>query len=131
MNASRPPPMTGKMNLCFRLFFECDILARKYLQLDIRLSSMSTERDTGSRPAETWSVLASHDWAGKTPIETSLLDALDRLSEPETGVLYDYVDTEAVVDVLAPSANHGATEVRFEYGQHEIRITQDGTIAAR
>lgn len=92
---------------------------------------MSTEHDTSSRPAGTWSILAYHDWAGEVAIETSLLDALDSLGSSEKGVLYDHVDTEAVVNLLDPNTGHTATEVRFEYGQHEIRITQDGTIAAR
>lgn len=93
---------------------------------------MSTETDAASWPAEPWSALAYHDWGETTSIESTLLEALDELpGTAEAGVLYDYVDTEAVVDLLEPSSDRGATEVRFEYEGHEIRVTQDGTIAAR
>lgn len=47
------------------------------------------------------------------------------------GTLYDDVDTEAVMDLLEPGSERGATEVRFEYEDHEIRIAQNGTVATR
>jgi hypothetical protein len=93
---------------------------------------MSTETDASSWPAETWSALGYHDWDENTTIESTLMEALGDLpGTAEAGVLYDYVDTEAVVDLLEPNSGRGATEVRFEYEGHEIRVTQDGTIAAR
>lgn len=55
------------------------------------------------------------------------LDGVDR----ET-VLYDHVDPEAVTAAFElPAASRGATELRFECDSHEIRITGDGTVAAR
>jgi hypothetical protein len=93
---------------------------------------MSSDYGGVSASAEMWSVLAYHDWSEDNAIETTLIEALDELTESsEVGILYDYVDTEAVVDLLNPGSDRGATEVRFEYEGHEIRITQDGTVAVR
>lgn len=93
---------------------------------------MSSDCGGVSASAEMWSVLAYHDWSEDDAIETTLIEALDGLTESsEVGTLYDYVDTEAVVDLLEPGSDRGATEVRFEYEGHEIRIAQDGTVAAR
>jgi hypothetical protein len=78
-----------------------------------------------------WSVIAYHDWDGPEALETTLRNALDSLEGNPGGVLYDYVDPEAVVDVLTPGASRGATEIRFEFEGHEIRVARDGAIAAR
>ena len=90
---------------------------------------MSSETDAAV--LRSWDVLATHDWRGNQAIETSLSNALDQLATT-SAPLYDYIDLEAVRDTLGPEASQrGASEVRFEYENFEIRITDDGTIAAR
>ena len=81
----------------------------------------------------TWETVATHDWGATEGIESTLVTALDTLAEDEfTGTLYDYIDLEAVLRVLDPGDfEHGASEVRFEYDGHEIRITNEGHIEAR
>lgn len=60
-------------------------------------------------------------------------DALKRLEGVgRDTVLFDHVDPEGVVAVFeAPSTSRGATELTFECDRHEIRISGDGTVAAR
>ena len=63
-------------------------------------------------------------------LESSLRAALEEVGV-EKVFLYDYVDVEAVRDALSPGTDRGVSEVRFDYGRHEVRVTDDGTIAAR
>jgi len=83
--------------------------------------------------ARPWSVLAWHDWDGDDELVTTLSEALYNLDGVDEGdVLYDYVDVELVVEAFSPDrAGWGITEVTFECEHHEVRISQDGTIAAR
>jgi len=93
---------------------------------------MATNTDVSLGGTRTWSTIGHHDWDGPDSIETTLLEALDEFGgESVDGVLYDHVDLEAAIDVLAPTNDRGATEVRFRYGPHEVRIERDGTIAVR
>jgi hypothetical protein len=81
----------------------------------------------------TWETLATHDWGATEGIESTLVTALDTLTEGEfTETLYDYIDLDAVLRVLDPGdIEHGASEVRFEYNGHDVRITNEGRIQAR
>ena len=87
----------------------------------------------GSGVVRPWSVLAWHDWDSDEEFVTSLSDAIYSLDGVDEGaVLYDYVDLEVVTEALAPDrAGWGVTEITFECERHEVKISQDGTIAAR
>lgn len=93
---------------------------------------MSVDPDSGERRADDWLVLARHDWTDATALEISLHEALVTL-EPthDEAVLYEHVDVGAVRDVISPGTDRGASEVRFDYGRHEVRVAEDGTIATR
>lgn len=93
---------------------------------------MATNTAVSLGGTRSWSTLAHHDWNGPNSIESTLLAALDDFGDESVdGVLYDHVDLDAATDVLAPTTDRGAAEVRFQYGTYEIRIERDGTIAAR
>lgn len=92
---------------------------------------MGTRAADGA-PGGSWRVLARHDWKGTAGLEMTLADALERLDGPEEPILYDYVNVEAVADAFAPAADgRGVSEVRFEYEEYTVRVTRDGTVAAR
>ena len=75
-----------------------------------------------------WTVLSEHDWEGTGELVTTIVDALGALENSDgEDVLHDYVDVEAVEVVL----KSGATEIRFEYEDYEIRLSADGIISAR
>lgn len=81
--------------------------------------------------AERWTVLATWDSPGELTLALDRtlhrLDGVDRDT-----VLFDHVDPEGVAAVFeAPSTDRGATELQFECQHHEIRISGDGTIAAK
>lgn len=77
-------------------------------------------------------MLAHHDWESVAGLEVTLGAALESLDGAENLILYDYVNIEAVADAIDPAIDsRGASEVRFEYEGHTVRITRDGTIAAR
>ncbi len=89
-------------------------------------------RATDGPPDGTWQVLAHHDWESAAGLEVTLAAALESLDGAENPILYDYVDIEAVADAIDPAVDsRGASEIRFEYEGHTVRITRDGTIAAR
>lgn len=93
---------------------------------------MSSTSDSGERGTDTWSVIRYHDWDSKKGIETTLIEVLDSLGgSTEETILYDYIDVEALVEVLAPESRRGASEIRFEYEGYEIRVSRDGTVAVR
>lgn len=88
---------------------------------------------TGHSPgfdADGWSVVARHDWDGRETLETTLRDVVVGL-DVDDGPLYQYVDVEALRDVIAPDADRGASHVSFEYRHHELRLAADGTVAVR
>lgn len=90
-------------------------------------SSSESQGDTWA-----WSTIAMHDWDGPASVEMTLVSALEDLNGSlGEDVLYDHVDLDAVTDTLAPTTERGATEVRFQYGSHELRLERDGTISAR
>lgn len=91
---------------------------------------MSAERDASREIRGPWTDLGHHDWEGTDALETTLSDALHELDGHES-ILYEHVDTEALRDVIDPGRERGAAEVRFRYGHHEIRLTAEGSIAAR
>jgi hypothetical protein len=79
-----------------------------------------------------WSVVGHHDWDATETLETTLRRTLDTIDDnPGEGELYQYIDVEALFDVLSPETTRGASEVHFEYGRHDVRVSQDGTIAVR
>lgn len=92
------------------------------------MASNSEPSDAGS-----WTALGTHDWEGTVALETSLGDALGRLAGTSTETpFYDHVDIEAVTEAFGPTrSDRGVSEIHFEYEGLEVRITQDGTIAAR
>lgn len=91
---------------------------------------MSTK--TKTEDVNSWNELATHDWSGEQSIETTVSTALLCLTSTDGNPLYDYIDLEAVADALGSEASgRGASEIRFDYEDYEIRIRQDGTIASR
>ncbi|WP_340100084.1 HalOD1 output domain-containing protein [Salinibaculum salinum] len=92
---------------------------------------MSTK--SNRRASSSWEELARHDWSDNQAIETTLTGALQELDCSTDGkLLYDYIDLEAVTNTFGPEESRcGASEVRFDFEDYEIRIAQDGTIGAR
>ncbi len=82
---------------------------------------------------ESWRTLARHDWDGELDLLSRLSDTLRGLDGVDDRlVLHDEVDVEPIVDAVAPDARgRQASEVRFTHGTYEIRIDDDGRIAAR
>ncbi|MEF8887922.1 MAG: HalOD1 output domain-containing protein [Haloarculaceae archaeon] len=91
---------------------------------------MSVDPEPGDPRAEGWRPLVAHDWDGPVALETSLRAALEEVGAEDV-FLYDCVDVEAVRDAVSPGTDRGVSEVRFDYGHHEVRVTEDGSIAAR
>jgi len=90
-----------------------------------------SEQIRSTSPTGSWDVLAQGSWETADDLLLRLVDAVDELDAPEGTVLHDYVDIDAVLDALAPaSASRGVSEVRFDYGHYEIKVTQAGTVAA-
>lgn len=93
---------------------------------------MAVDPDASDPLPGGWRLLATHDWTDTTALEASLSRALETLDGASTEVvLYEYVDVEALRDALSPGTDRGVSEVRFECGRHEVRVADDGTIAAR
>jgi hypothetical protein len=92
---------------------------------------MSTKTNRGV--VNSWDVLATHNWNDTQSIETTVSNALLRLNCKTDGKpLYDYIDLEAATETLgSKGTKRGASEIRFDYENYEIRILQDGTVAAR
>ncbi|MCU4719604.1 HalOD1 output domain-containing protein [Halapricum hydrolyticum] len=80
---------------------------------------------------ESWTVLTH--WSRQEAIVLALDRAFDELDGVEDDVvIFDYIDPEAIEAVFGgPSPDRGANELRFTCEQHEIRISDDGTIEAR
>jgi hypothetical protein len=93
---------------------------------------MAVNPDGTSPSSGGWKLLAAHDWSDAKALETSICAAVEELDGVTDEVfLYEYVDVEAVRDALKPESRRGVSEVRFDYGRHEVRVTEDGTIAVR
>ncbi len=92
---------------------------------------MATKDDT--RSTGSWEILVRHDGSESQELETTISNALLRLDSGTEGKpLYDYIDLEAAAETLGRGrGGWGASEIRFEYEDYEIRITDDGTVAAR
>jgi hypothetical protein len=77
-----------------------------------------------------WSAAGSHDWDGPVGIEASLMEALEP-SETVSDPLFDSIDAEALIEVLSPGQDRGASHVCFEYGDLEVKVESDGSISTR
>jgi hypothetical protein len=86
-----------------------------------------------SGSAGSWAVLDRGEWQTEDELLVQLTDALAQLG-PEAGegtVLYDHIAVDAVLGALEPeSESRGVSEIRFEYGRYDIKITRGGVIAA-
>jgi hypothetical protein len=91
---------------------------------------MSVDHEPSDPSADGWHLLVTHDWGGPVALETSLRAALEEVGVEDV-FLYEYVDVETVRDAISPGTDRGVSEVRFDYGRHELRVTEDGTIASR
>lgn len=92
---------------------------------------MSETTDGGVGSRGTWTVLDRSGWQTGDELLVRLADALGGFGPEEGAVLYDYVPVDAVIDALDPeSSSGGVSEVWFDYGRYEIRVTRDGVIAA-
>ena len=84
-----------------------------------------------SGSAGSWAVLDRGEWETGDELLIRLADALAELGSEEEPVLYDHVAIDAVLDALEPdSDSRGVSEVRFDYGRYEIKVTRGGVIAA-
>jgi hypothetical protein len=92
-----------------------------------------SQTDCSSGPhSDGWSVVAHHDWDGPETLETTLRDVVVRLeADDDDSRLYQYVDVDALRDVIAPGADRGASQVSFNYRQQELRVSDDGTVAVK
>lgn len=92
---------------------------------------MSEAIDGGSGSTGTWSVLERGAWETRDELLVRLTGAVRDLDPDDGTVLYDRVAVDAMLDALAPeSASRGVSEIRFEYGDYEIKVAADGVIAA-
>jgi len=94
------------------------------------MSQTSHLQPSGPRP---WSTLAHHDWEDDTELLTRLAEALEALpTGDDDPLLQEHVEVGPLLNGLASATpQRQFTEVRFEVDRYELRITQDGTIAAR
>lgn len=93
---------------------------------------MSETIDGRADPATSWTVLDRSGWESGDELIVRLADALTGFGPSEATVLYDHVSVDAVIDALDPeSASRGVSEIRFDYGRYEIKITRGGVIAAQ
>jgi len=94
-------------------------------------TDMSEVIDGGSGPVGSWTVLDRAGWETGDELLVRLTDALAGLDSAAGTVLYDHVAVDAVLDALEPGSNaDGVSEVRFDYGRYEIKVTRAGVIAA-
>ena len=94
-------------------------------------ADMSEVIDGGSRPVGSWTVLDRTGWETGDELLLRLTDALAGLDSEAGTVLYDHVAVDAVLDALEPGPTaDGVSEVRFDYGRYEIKVTRAGLIAA-
>lgn len=92
---------------------------------------MSEAIDGGAGPVDSWTVLARADWETADELLVRLTEAVADLDAAEGTVLHDHVAVDAVLDALDPESRPPAvSEIRFEYGRYEIRVTDAGVIAA-
>lgn len=92
---------------------------------------MSEAIDGRPGSAGSWAVLESGGWETDDELLIRLTDALADLGPEEETVLHDHVAVDAVLDALDPDAgSRSVSEIRFEYGRYEIKITRAGVIAA-
>jgi hypothetical protein len=76
-------------------------------------------------------VLDRTGWETGDELLVRLTDALAGLDSEAGTVLYDHVAVDAVLDALEPGPTaDGVSEVRFDYGRYEIKVTRAGVIAA-
>lgn len=93
--------------------------------------------DHDSDDAE-WVRVGHYDWASDADLGTSLLEAVvDEETESDDGpspALYEYVDAEALEELLAPRPD-GSTRprirVQFRYAGRELAVTNEGVILSR
>lgn len=87
-----------------------------------------------------WTVLGRHDWTADVELSTRLVEMLTAHTgrDAETvDPLFETVDTDAVTALLAQSGPEGTrprerpTEVRFHWGEWELRVTNEGLVALR
>lgn len=91
---------------------------------------MSEAIDGESVPAGSWTVLDAGGWESTDELLVRLTDALSGFGPDEGTVLYDHVAVDPVLDALDPeSASPGVSEIRFEYGRYEVKVTRAGVIA--
>jgi hypothetical protein len=92
---------------------------------------MSRAIDGGSGSAASWAVLDRGEWETDDELLVRLADAVADLDTAEGTVLHDHIAVDAVLDALeTESDSRGVSEVRFEYGRYEIRVTGAGVVAA-
>jgi len=108
---------------------EYDIHTAIFSKLRLILPVMS-KATNGGRATDSWSVLASGEWETGDELLVRLTDAMRDIGPDDGTVLYDHVAIDAMLDALAPSGSRGVSEIRFEYGRYEIKVTQAGVIAA-
>lgn len=88
--------------------------------------------DGGSGPTGSWEVLDRSGWETEDELLVGLAGAVADLDTAEGTVLHDHVAVDALIKALKPeSPSRGVSEIRFEYGRYEIKVTRVGVIAAR
>jgi hypothetical protein len=91
---------------------------------------MSEAIDSGPGSVSSWTVLDCEGWETTDELLVRLVDALAGLGPDEEVRLSDHIAVEALLDALDPeSRSRGVTEIRFEYGRYEIKLTRAGVIA--
>jgi len=93
---------------------------------------MTEAIESGSGPTGSWGVLDRGGWETEDELLVRLADAVADLDTAEGTVLHDHVAVDALIKALNPeSPSRGVSEIRFEYGRYEIKITRVGIVAAR
>lgn len=87
-----------------------------------------------------WTVIGRHDWRTTVDLATTIVEAMTAHTAMDPAVvppLFDVVDADALTVLLAPREHRGLAatdthvETRFEWADHELRVTSAGTIAVR
>lgn len=93
---------------------------------------MDRNRREEHEGTERWWILGELDWEEPGELALTVDAALRQLGALGEGVVYDYIDLDAVRTVLRERPDgRGAHQIRFDCNDHEIRIDGDGTVAAR
>lgn len=113
-------------------------------ELEHRIGAVVDDADAVEGPRtrdDGWTVLGRHDWTADVELSSRLVELVTAHTGrgiEATAPLFDSVDIDAVVALLAPIGADGRrrphespTQVRFHWGDWELLVTNEGIVALR